>query len=652
MLVKVTDLSFSYAPDKTVLKNISFEGCSGEFVFIRGQSGAGKTTLLNILAGYIRNSTGTVIKPKDVSFVFQSYNILFGFSVLFNVALPLLLIGVKEQLCYEQAYQALKLVEANDLAERNPRDLSGGQLARVNLARAVVRRSQVILLDEPTGSLDSDNAVKILSLIKKLSRERLVIVVSHRNDLLKDYATAIYDLRDGCLVKQKRDVFSTPSPQQEKFPNRAVKRKTVYKLSVKMIQARIIRFAIATIFSGLSFGILLFVLNFVCEYSALADMIASQTFNYGFAEVAETIKIPIGDGQLSLTSERRLENDDFNRVFTGLNYSEYLSLERIIGNSIVLNSRDGETIDFRLEPYFGADTDNKSQPSSNHIESVINQQGLKALDFKSVDQINGYLHKDLEISSEYDSRLIKDIAAIDIKFSMSKVIKEGSLLNSPTIYYDYEAVMAYLDSVLLANVSAFRGETSLYERLFDSSQKIDLIGLKRWLDIENLNQVSSKLKMLNPNISLDSKALNIRNQVVKLARTLSEIVMVFLAFVTLGVFTLEFVIIRTIYEEEEQGFALYYSYNIGRGNFKRIFFGISRIFSGGISLISCAVGFGLKLFFQQLLLDRFYISFASVNALVTGLVISGVYLTTVSIASFSYRKIQKRNIIESLSQTR
>ncbi len=195
--------------------SLSFREC--EFASILGPSGSGKTTLLNIIGGLDQYTSGDLIingistklyKDRDwdayrnyrVGFVFQSYNLISHQSILSNVELALTLSGVSSRERKERAKEALIKVGLKEHINKKPSQLSGGQMQRVAIARALVNDPDIILADEPTGALDSETSVQIMKILKKVSKEKLVIMVTHNPDLAKEYSTRIIKLKDGKIT--------------------------------------------------------------------------------------------------------------------------------------------------------------------------------------------------------------------------------------------------------------------------------------------------------------------------------------------------------------------------------------------------------------------------------------------------------------------
>ena len=229
-MLKLKKVNKSYKSGNLVhhaLIDIDLELQRGEFVSILGPSGSGKTTLLNVIGGLDRYDSGDLIindkSTKDfkdkhwdyyrnnlVGFIFQNYNLINHISVLDNVMLSLTLSGLSGKKRRRKAISALDKVGLKEHIHKKPNQLSGGQMQRVAIARCIVNDPDIILADEPTGALDSKTSIQIMKLIKEISKDKLVIMVTHNSSLAKEYSTRILELSDGKIIKdsgyKKRDL--------------------------------------------------------------------------------------------------------------------------------------------------------------------------------------------------------------------------------------------------------------------------------------------------------------------------------------------------------------------------------------------------------------------------------------------------------------
>ena len=232
--------------DSTVqaLKGISIEFRKSEFVSILGQSGCGKTTLLNIIGGLDRYTSGDLVingkstkkfKDKDwdayrnysVGFVFQNYNLIPHQTVLSNVELALTISGVSREERKERAIKALEDVGLKEQIYKKPNQLSGGQMQRVAIARALVNNPDIILADEPTGALDTKTSVQIMEILKEISKDKLIVMVTHNPELAEKYSTRIVKILDGVITDDSKP-FTDEDRKQEK-DNKAKDGRTAMK---------------------------------------------------------------------------------------------------------------------------------------------------------------------------------------------------------------------------------------------------------------------------------------------------------------------------------------------------------------------------------------------------------------------------------------
>lgn len=245
-MLKLTDIVKDYAVgDECVhaLKGISIEFRKSEFVAILGPSGCGKTTLLNIIGGLDKYTSGDLsingrstkmFKDADwdsyrnhsVGFVFQSYNLIPHQTVLANVELALTLSGVGKAERRKRAIAALEKVGLGDQLRKKPNQMSGGQMQRVAIARALVNDPEILMADEPTGALDSTTSVQIMEILKEISKEKLVIMVTHNPELAEQYATRIVRCLDGEVQSDSMPYDSSTEPAGHSADMKKLDRKT------------------------------------------------------------------------------------------------------------------------------------------------------------------------------------------------------------------------------------------------------------------------------------------------------------------------------------------------------------------------------------------------------------------------------------------
>lgn len=220
-MLKLKNITKDYVskdlPTVHALKGVSVNFRRNEFVAILGQSGCGKTTLLNIVGGLDRYTDGDLsingkstknyndrdwdtYRNHSIGFIFQSYNLISHITILANVELALTISGISKTERRKRALEALKTVGLEGMEKKKPNQLSGGQMQRVAIARALVNNPEILLADEPTGALDSETSIQVMDLLKEVAASRLVIMVTHNQELAHNYANRIIGMKDGVLT--------------------------------------------------------------------------------------------------------------------------------------------------------------------------------------------------------------------------------------------------------------------------------------------------------------------------------------------------------------------------------------------------------------------------------------------------------------------
>ena len=313
-MLTLTHVKKTYAErsDSSVeaLKGISLSFRPNEFVSILGPSGCGKTTLLNIIGGLDRYSDGDLIingtstktfKDRDwdtyrnhsIGFVFQSYNLIPHQTILENVELTMTLGGVSKAERKKRAKEALIAVGLESKMNKKPNQLSGGQMQRVSIARALVGNPDIILADEPTGALDSETSETVMQLLKEISKTRLVIMVTHNPDLAERYSDRIIKMLDGKVIDDSKpyDGISAEKKQGKKPTEEEIKYKkkhssmsflTALKLSGKNLLSKKRRTLITSIAASIGLIGIAVILSVSAGLSDYIDqtMLDSASFNF------------------------------------------------------------------------------------------------------------------------------------------------------------------------------------------------------------------------------------------------------------------------------------------------------------------------------------------------------------------------------------
>ena len=320
------------------LKGVSLSFRNNEFVSILGQSGCGKTTFLNIIGGLDHYTSGDLIingkstrnyKDKDwdtyrnhkIGFVFQSYNLITHQSVLSNVELALTLSGVGKEERKKRAIEALTKVGLKDQIYKKPTQLSGGQMQRVAIARAIVNNPDIILADEPTGALDSSTSIQIMEILKEISKDKLVIMVTHNPELAQKYSSRIIRLSDGEVISD-----SNPYNEFEELNNSQIDKKTsmsfktALSLSLNNLmtkKARTILVSFAGSIGIIGIALILSLSNGVQSYidSVESDTMTAYPIQIQSTTMDMTSMMEAMAGKEESSNEKRDDNQVYTRSF-------------------------------------------------------------------------------------------------------------------------------------------------------------------------------------------------------------------------------------------------------------------------------------------------------------------------------------------------
>ncbi len=273
-MIKLNEVHKVYLQGKVgfhALKDLNLYFEKGETVVVYGPSGCGKTTLLNILGGLDNPTSGDMVidskltttfiekewdyfRNHRIGFIFQAFNLIEHLPIIENVALSLKLAGTSDKESKKQAIELLEKVGLGNHLSKLPTELSGGERQRVAIARALINDPDIILADEPTGALDMKTGTEIMDLIKSISEEKLVIIVTHNKKIARKYSTRMIELVDGKVTKdtdpkdQKVDIIRTRERNKKKLKFREAIRLAYYNIKGKLWRTLLVAL-------GLSVGI-------------------------------------------------------------------------------------------------------------------------------------------------------------------------------------------------------------------------------------------------------------------------------------------------------------------------------------------------------------------------------------------------------------
>ncbi len=383
-MLQIKNISKTYKTGNLVqraLDDVSLNLRDNEFVAILGPSGSGKTTLLNIIGGLDRYDSGDLIingistkKYKDrdwdsyrnhtVGFVFQSYNLIPHQTVLANVELALTISGISGKERRERAIKALEEVGLGDQLHKKPNQMSGGQMQRVSLARALVNNPDILLADEPTGALDSETSIQVMDLLKEVAKDRLVVMVTHNPELAYQYATRIVKVKDGKLLEDS-DPYEIPEgeapvPVHKNMGKSSMSFLTALSLSfnnLKTKKARTILVSFAGSIGIIGIAMILSLSHGVNQY--IEDMEEKTMSEYPL-QITKTTTNMMSLSADMMTNQKSSSDTDgkveemqiLNQMVSGTEYNDLKSLKAYLesGKSDIKNQTKAIEYDYGITP--------------------------------------------------------------------------------------------------------------------------------------------------------------------------------------------------------------------------------------------------------------------------------------------------------------
>lgn len=479
------------------------------FISIIGKSGSGKTTLANIISFLDSDVSGTIFvngestskwtksqkdsfRNSNIGVVFQHYNLLPNESVLYNLALPLLIDGVNENVAYSEAKVLLdKIGFPHELYEGKAQNLSGGEMQRVAILRAVIKNPMFLIADEPTGALDEKNSLIVMDLLKRISKKKCVIVISHNEKLMDEYSDRTVYLEDGKVTSDKVRHSSDKSliiTGRKKESRRRKKWIDYFSLDLaKRNRGKNLVFFFL-IFFGLCF------VNITNAVNAGAKRIITEeprkTLDYYSFRISSKVNVPISNTEFSMTKITRLEDLVLKEYETKYKNLEFLpSFDSLLKNDGFFISKNNIEYTFLFSPIksfnnrfvntnllikknqhlFKPNTViiNESaynillqESSGDILEDKYSLSFFKTLSYYTKDESNSFINDDFKYSQ---------------KVRIGGVVKEFSFLDEPCIYYSYEELSAFFSEFPLVNISKYLNKSTDVISYIKSSKSDDEI---------------------------------------------------------------------------------------------------------------------------------------------------------------------------------
>lgn len=498
LLIKNLTKRYPIGKDKsfTAISPINLSFDSTGIVSICGKSGSGKSTLINLIARidtptdgdiYLYGRSYRTFRKRDISrffnqdvgIVFQNYNLIDEETVLYNVQLPSLIKGDSIKKSKEKAITVLKVVGiSEELFELKTSKLSGGEKQRVSIARAIVNEPKILLCDEPTGALDSENTIKVMTLLKKISENTLVIMVSHNLQIVKQFSDRIIELSDGRIIKDELIKSTTDSIR---FTERK-SRKTHYwinRLASNNYKRRMKRNLLSTVALTVVLSMLYLVIGFINNKDNSIREACYKQFDFGSGSVSKEVSSG-GSGMLSLTKSSRpdLETLTGNSKISK-KYEICLNFSAILPQNIRITYDDEPIDDLILTPIYSFDDVHLDKslivegtvPNSDLLYYVVINKSAASLIRKVTNKnpLNDILCVEHQIETTYISETeeyINDTFRLNCDIRISAIVDEINYLPTPKIYFSYLAFVEYTKNYILTNLSTYKNEDiTWYDRV-------------------------------------------------------------------------------------------------------------------------------------------------------------------------------------------
>lgn len=574
-MLKLENISKKY--DHILFDKLNINFPNKGFFLVMGESGCGKTTLLNIILGIEFPDEGNVFynnrvltkkdflsfRKNEISYIFQDYGLIEYYSIEQNLSLPL--INIKHNIKKQDLIDVLNRVGINKKLNTICKNLSGGEKQRVAIARSILIDKNIILCDEPSGSLDPENGEKVLSILKEISKEKLVICVTHNEEYIEKYADYTY-----LLDKQKFFSFApkiTNKSIENHYEIKRISIKDQLSFSFKSISRKWVRTSVSIISFSLVLIILLISLSFSLSIKSNLNNYFAQYLNYNMLEVSVKQETQINDSLLSLTKNRRPTIDVLKNNLTNYNYSLTYNLNDLFSQVIV-----NKNIQIQFQPFYDLESTNYG-----YLNNIANKMRYNDvfINQKAYEIIKGNLDitlkKGIITYDKYFNKAIDNIE-LNINLNIIKVVDEFDLFSIPTIYYNYYSYQKFFSNIVLNNASTLLGrKVTLFDRystLSSDEEKLSSYSYLLWVDKSQVLDISQYLSNIGYHIY--SIPLDNQNQILNIFDVAKNVILIFLTICFIIVFVLISVIVYSLIIDRSREIVLFKVHGLSNKNIEQI----------------------------------------------------------------------------------
>ncbi len=607
--------------EKVVLNNISLMFPESGLVSIVGKSGSGKSTLINLISLMDEPSNGCIYylneniekwsnkrkeqyRNKDIGIVFQNYHLLENHTALFNIMLPALIAGKSTKDAEIAAKSLLKSINFKEnLYHAKCKDMSGGEKERIAILRALINNPRIILADEPTGALDSHNSIIIMDLLKQISEERLVILVSHNSQLVSQYSDEIITIRDGHIDSITSNAYLenlSKLKKEEKHSKASSWIKTLSKANfLRRLKRNIV--SMASLVIGLVSSML--IIGFSNGSRPSIKDRSYHQLDYGVATLNKELVQSISGSKMNLVQMLRPTTEELNLISDRLSdfYVEP-NTNTLLPNYPIIKCGEEKLEELSYWPIYSFIDSSVDRSlltrgefplTDNDFEVLINKSAYEYLKdtFKS-DPLN------IELSINYDyehhyyggeqlNQVVTDYFIYDKNIRIVGVVDDFNFLTTPKIYYSYLSLKNYLKDTLLINLSEkMEADISWYDVLLscEDNDALSSYSYRLFLkDYKNKEQLPSIIENIEKPLTIDSNAITISDTLFDLVDAATLGMELFLVIALIGTTLILGIISFSSYSEDKKTSAILTCLGANKNEIFNIYF-YENLFVCGISL--------------------------------------------------------------------
>lgn len=612
--------------NKTIFNKISLTFPNQGLYSIIGESGCGKSTLLNLIGCLDEEYEGEMFFDghnyrieannirKKIGIIYQNYNLLEDLSVKDNITISLKIKGLVDDKIIEKTCEKLNL--STDLLNKKAKVLSGGEKQRVALARILVTKPKIILADEPTGSLDSSNGNKVLEYLKEVSKDTLVILVTHNKDLAYKYSDDVI-LFESLNGYDKRD-------KKRKYDYKENKDNSNFLILKSHFKSNAFRHILSCIALVVSFVFSSFSLSFFLNATPLLENVSSNYVDKDVFSISKTFSHKIDNSFFSLTTVERPTFDELkslSKILPPIDF--YYSLNPFVPEIIDIN--DYTILNVSFVPCF-------VPMESNEV--IINSLLFKEMKEEKIffDIEKSYFIEDQGYSFSHR-----------FSYEIKSVVEEVGLLNTKKIYYNYFNMYNLLDSYITRDKSPI-------ELIKEAKSDEELSSYKMLMHLKSKQNVSLLYEIINrgiTNYEITSNAYSIDSTLYQIADALKLVLTMFEIIIAISCFAIVFFLVVSLLNDYTKEKAILLSLGKNRKSFFTLYLQEILI----VLLFSFVIGVITLIFLKQLI-QKFIITYnfgISFNVLPATLIVMITYILIMTlILLITNKKFERKNLINYL----